>query len=193
MAKLYIIAGCNGAGKTTASYTVLPEMLACREFVNADEIARGLSPFNPESVAIEAGRLMLRRMEDLLAENVDFAFETTLATRSYAQFVRKAQASGYFVTLLFFWLPSPEHAIERVALRVKEGGHNIPEDVIRRRYKNGLANLFEIYLPICDCWAIYDNSSTENYVNVVASGRKNDTVAIENHDSYCKIKNYGRG
>ncbi|MDE7150373.1 MAG: zeta toxin [Bacteroidales bacterium] len=151
MAKLYIIAGCNGAGKTTASYTVLPEMLACREFVNADEIARGLSPFNPESVAIEAGRLMLRRI-----------------------------------------LPSPEHAIERVALRVKEGGHNIPEDVIRRRYKSGLANLLEIYLPICDCWSIYDNSSMENYVNVVASGRKNDTVAIENHDSYC-IKNYGRG
>lgn len=193
MAKLYIIAGCNGAGKTTASYTVLPEMLACREFVNADEIARGLSPFNTESVAIEAGRLMLRRMEDLLAENIDFAFETTLATRSYAQFVRKAQASGYFVTLLFFWLPSPEQAIERVALRVKEGGHNIPEDVIRRRYKNGLANLLEIYLPICDCWSIYDNSSTENYVNVVASGRKNGAVAIENHDSYCKIKSYGRG
>lgn len=94
---------------------------------------------------------------------------------------------------MFFWLPSPEQAIERVALRVKEGGHNIPEDVIRRRYKNGLANLLEIYLPICDCWSIYDNSSTENYVNVVASGRKNGAVAIENHDSYCKIKSYGRG
>ena len=102
MPKLYIIAGCNGAGKTTASYTVLPEMLGCREFVNADEIAKGLSPFNPESVAIEAGRLMLQRMDDLLSEGEDFAFETTLATRSYVKFVERAQAKGYFVTLLYF-------------------------------------------------------------------------------------------
>lgn len=99
MPKLYIIAGCNGAGKTTASYTVLPEMLGCREFVNADEIAKGLSPFNPESVAIEAGRLMLQRMDDLLSEGEDFAFETTLATRSYVKFVERAQAKGYFVTV----------------------------------------------------------------------------------------------
>ena len=101
MPKLYIIAGCNGAGKTTASYTVLPEMLGCKEFVNADEIAKGLSPFNPESVAIEAGRLMLQRMDDLLSEGSDFAFETTLSTRSYVKFIERAQAKGYFVTLLF--------------------------------------------------------------------------------------------
>ncbi len=107
MPKLYIIAGCNGAGKTTASYTVLPEMLGCREFVNADEIAKGLSPFNPESVAIEAGRLMLQRMDDLLSEGSDFAFETTLSTRSYVKFIERAQAKGYFVTLLYFWLPTP--------------------------------------------------------------------------------------
>ena len=104
MPKLYIIAGCNGAGKTTASYTVLPEMLGCKEFVNADEIAKGLSPFNPESVAIEAGRLMLQRMDDLLSEGSDFAFETTLSTRSYVKFIERAQAKGYFVTLLYFWL-----------------------------------------------------------------------------------------
>ena len=119
---------------STASYTVLPEMLGCKEFVNADEIAKGLSPFNPESVAIEAGRLMLQRMDDLLAEGADFAFETTLASRSYVKFVERAQAKGYFVTLLYFWLPTPEQAIERVATRVSEGGHNIPSDVIRRRY-----------------------------------------------------------
>lgn len=107
MPKLYIIAGCNGAGKTTASYTVLPEMLDCKEFVNADEIARGLSPFNPEHVAIEAGRLMLRRMDDLLEENADFAFETTLATRSYTKFIERAHQKGYFVSLLYFWLPTP--------------------------------------------------------------------------------------
>lgn len=150
MPKLYIIAGCNGAGKTTASYTVLPEMLGCKEFVNADEIAKGLSPFNPESVAIEAGRLMLQRMDDLLSEGADFAFETTLATRSYVKFIERAHAKGYFVTLLYFWLPTPEQAIERVATRVSEGGHNIPSDVIRRRYANGLRNLTMLYTPVCD-------------------------------------------
>ena len=134
MPKLYIIAGCNGAGKTTASYTVLPEMLDCREFVNADEIAKGLSPFNPESVAIDAGRLMLQRMDDLLIAGEDFAFETTLATRSYVKFIDQAHAMGYFVSLLFFWLPTPELAIVRVATRVSKGGHDIPEEVIRRRY-----------------------------------------------------------
>ena len=161
MPKLYIIAGCNGAGKTTASYTVLPEMLGCKEFVNADEIAKGLSPFNPESVAIEAGRLMLQRMNDLLSEGQDFAFETTLATRSYVWFIEKAQSKGYFVTLLYFWLPTPEQAIERVATRVREGGHNIPQDVIRRRYANGIRNLTTLYTPICDFWTIYDNSSAD--------------------------------
>ena len=156
MPKLYIIAGCNGAGKTTASYTVLPEMLGCKEFVNADEIAKGLSPFNPESVAIEAGRLMLQRMDDLLSEGSDFAFETTLSTRSYVKFIERAQAKGYFVTLLYFWLPTPEQAIERVATRVREGGHNIPSDVIRRRYANGIKNLTALYIPLCNYWAIYD-------------------------------------
>ncbi|MDE6042961.1 MAG: zeta toxin family protein, partial [Muribaculaceae bacterium] len=127
MAKtLYIIAGCNGAGKTTASYSVLPQLLQCREFVNADEIAKGLSPFNPESVAIEAGRLMLERIESLISQNKTFAIETTLSTRSYSRLVKRAQSLGYEVTLLFFWLPSPEMAVERVAKRVREGGHNIP-------------------------------------------------------------------
>ena len=143
MPKLYIIAGCNGAGKTTASYTVLPEMLGCKEFVNADE-------FNPEGVAIEAGRLMLQRMDDLLSEGADFAFETTLATRSYVKFIERAHAKGYFVTLLYFWLPTPEQAIERVATRVSKGGHNIPSDVIRRRYANGLRNLTMLYTPVCE-------------------------------------------
>ena len=141
MPKLYIIAGCNGAGKTTASYTVLPEMLDCREFVNADEIAKGLSPFNPESVAIDAGRLMLQRMDDLLIAGEDFAFETTLATRSYVKFIDQAHAMGYFVSLLFFWLPTPELAIVRVATRVSKGGHDIPEEVIRRRYATGMRNM----------------------------------------------------
>src|ERR1700743_3459001 len=123
MPNLYIIAGCNGAGKTTASYTVLPEILNCKEFVNADNIAAGISPFNPESVAVEAGRLMLSRIRELMKDCVDFAFETTLATRSYVSLVRKAKEIGYKVTLLFIWLDSPATAMRRVADRVAKGGH----------------------------------------------------------------------
>ena len=191
MPKLYIIAGCNGAGKTTASYTVLPEMLGCKEFVNADEIAKGLSPFNPESVAIEAGRLMLQRMDDLLSDGEDFAFETALATRSYVKFVERTQAQDYFVTLLYFWLPTPEQAIERVATRVSEGGHNIPSDVIRRRYANGIRNLTTLYTPICDYWTIYDNSAADG-IHKVAWGVKDEIKEIVDPLSYQKIVDYER-
>lgn len=175
---LYIIAGCNGAGKTTASMTVLPEVLQCEEFVNADEIAKGLSPFHPEDMAIEAGKLMLKRIDDLLAEKKTFAIETTLATRSYKTLVQRAQTVGYTVTLLFFWLPSPEMAEMRVASRVASGGHNIPKDVIHRRYWLGLQNLFDIFAPMVDYWSLYDNSVNQTPV-VVA----NDIV-----DSYKLIK-----
>ena len=143
---LYIISGPNGAGKTTASYTLLPKILRCKEFVNADEIARGLSPFNPESVAIEAGQLMLKRINELLQRNVSFSIETTLSTRSYFHLVEKAHSQGYDVTLLYFWLKSPQEAIERVAERVAKGGHNIPNDTIIQRYWEGLDNLFNIYI-----------------------------------------------
>ena len=130
---LYIIAGCNGVGKTTASYTILPEIIDCKEFVNADEIAKGLSPFQPETVSFEAGRIMINRINDLLNENESFAFETTLSSRSYKNKILKAKEQGYTITLLFFWLNNIELAKERVKTRVKEGGHNIPEDVIERR------------------------------------------------------------
>jgi predicted ABC-type ATPase len=138
MQNLYIISGCNGAGKTTASFTVLPEMLNCREFVNADEIARGISPFKPASVAIQAGKIMLNRIDELLSQNVDFAIETTLTTKSYLNTIAKAKRLGYQITLLYFWLNDVELAIERVKTRVSEGGHDIPEDVIRRRLQKGL-------------------------------------------------------
>lgn len=151
MAKnLYIISGCNGAGKTTASYTVLPEILGCKEFVNADEIARGLSPFNPTSVAIEAGRLMLQRIEDLLARDESFSIETTLATRSYVNLVHRAKQQEYRVSLLYFWLDSPQLAMRRVAERVSKGGHDIPESTIRRRYAAGIDNLFQLFIPFVD-------------------------------------------
>ena len=157
---LYIIAGPNGAGKTTASYTLLPEILHCVNFVNADEIARGLSPFSPETVDVQAARIMLDRIEELLSQKADFGIETTLATRSYVQLVRRAQASGYKVHLLFFYLETPEQAIQRVAQRVSNGGHGIPEEVIRRRFKRGIDNLLHLYLPICDSVLIYNNIKT---------------------------------
>lgn len=156
---LYIIAGCNGAGKTTASFTILPEIILCKEFVNADEIAKGLSPFQPEKVAFEAGRIMLNRINELLSSNENFAFETTLATKSYKSKVTEAKQNGYTVTLLFFWLQSIELAKERVKTRVAEGGHNIAPDVIERRYINGIKNLFDIYLNIVDGAFIFDNSN----------------------------------
>ena len=178
MKNLYIVSGCNGAGKTTASYTVLPEILECREFVNADEIARGLSPFNAEGVAIEAGRLMLQRIEELLKEDVTFAIETTLATRSYVNLVKRAQRQGYRVNLLYFWLSSPELAMRRVAERVSKGGHDIPEEIIRRRYTAGINNLFMLFMPAVDYWAIFDNSATPRRI-VATGGRKSETVTME--------------
>ena len=185
MPNLYIIAGCNGAGKTTASYTVLPEMLDCREFVNADSIAAGLSPFNPESVAFEAGRIMLHRIHELLEEGHDFAFETTLATRSYVHLVHKAREKGYKITLVYFWLNSPELAKQRVAYRVSQGGHNIPDETVERRYKRGLNNLFSLFIPICDLWLLVDNSL--NDLSIIAQGEANIGINIRNTDLWHQI------
>lgn len=190
MKNLYIVSGCNGAGKTTASYTVLPEILECREFVNADEIARGLSPFNAEGVAIEAGRLMLQRIEELLKEDVTFAIETTLATRSYVNLVMRAQRQGYRVNLLYFWLSSPELAMRRVAERVSKGGHDIPEEIIRRRYTAGINNLFKLFMPVVDYWAIFDNSQADRLK--IASGRLDKPADIKNRELYETIFAYVR-
>jgi predicted ABC-type ATPase len=158
MPDLYLIAGCNGAGKTTAATVLLPEVLGIQHFVNADQIAAELSPENPEAVAIQAGRLMLQRVDELLAEGADFALETTLATRSYTGLVRRARAVGYDAVLVYFWLESPELAIRRVARRVREGGHFIPDDVVRRRYALGLKNLRELFLPLVDEWLVCENN-----------------------------------
>ncbi|MVM31945.1 AAA family ATPase [Spirosoma sp. HMF4905] len=161
MPNLYIMAGPNGAGKTTTAYTLLPEILSVWEFVNADEIARGLSPFRPDSVAFEAGRIMLQRIDFLISKDVDFAFETTLSTRSYVQTIRRAKEAGYSVTLFFIYLSSPEMAVSRVAKRVSMGGHHIPTDVVYRRYERALKNLFTLYLPICDSFWVVNNSGEE--------------------------------
>jgi len=183
---LYVIAGCNGAGKTTASFTVLPEMLKCREFVNADEIAAGISPFNPEGVAIQAGRLMIDRIIQLLKDGETFAFETTLATRSYVKLIQQAKKRGYFVTLLFFSLSSAEQAQRRVAQRVSMGGHNIPTDVIIRRYEAGLQNLFQLYMPVCDYWTLYDNSNCPAVR--IASGFGTEKIEVFERDRFVELK-----
>ncbi len=176
---LYIIAGCNGAGKTTASFTILPEIIDCKEFVNADEIAKGLSPFQPEKVAFEAGRIMLKRITELLENEETFAFETTLSTRSYKLKVEEAKQKGYTVTLLFFWLQNVELAKERVRIRVTEGGHNIESSVIERRYIKGIKNLFDIYLPIVDGALIFDNSFGKH----ILIGKKSTGLELEITDS----------
>jgi predicted ABC-type ATPase len=171
--KVYIIAGCNGAGKTTAAMTLLPEILACREFVNADEIARGLSPLNPESVAIAAGRLMLQRIAELASMRESFAIETTLATRIYISLIREWRDKGYEIRLSFFRLATPEIARQRVAMRVAAGGHRIPDDVIVRRFEAGWRNFERHYKDIVDDWVVYDNSG--NSPVVVDSGSNDFT------------------
>lgn len=189
MAKsLYIICGCNGAGKTTASYTVLPEILDCKEFVNADEIARGLSPFNPGSVEIESGRLMLQRIEELMARNATFSIETTLATKSYINLVKRAHKQGYSVKLVFFWLRTPDLAIRRVSERVQNGGHGIPEQTIKRRYVAGIRNLFQLFANEVDYWMIFDNSVNPR-IKIASGGRGRDTK-IEDETLYQEIRSY---
>ena len=180
MPNLYIIAGCNGAGKTTASYTILPEMLNCKEFVNADSIAAGLSPFNYESVAFEAGRIMLRRIQQLIEEKVDFAFETTLAGKNYVQLIKSAKTFDYEVTLVYFWLNSPELAKQRVVSRVKKGGHNVSGEIIERRYYRGIFNLFNVYIPACHNWMIIDNMDA--VPDVISYGQGAQEKVIINDD-----------
>jgi predicted ABC-type ATPase len=155
---ILVIGGPNGAGKTTAAKELLPSRLSVSEFLNADEIARGLSPFNPDHAAISAGRFMLARMQTLVAQNTSFAFETTCAGLSQLRLLNVCKANDWQVALIFLWLPSPDEAIRRVARRVLQGGHDIPEHVIVRRYWAGLRNLHEHYLPLADVAIIYDNS-----------------------------------
>ena len=182
MPRLYIISGCNGAGKTTASYSLLPEMLDCKEFVNSDEFAKGLSPFDPSKASIQASRYMLMKIRYLLKRHEDFAVETTLATRTLLKTVKSAQAAGYTVTLLYFWLNSPELAVERVRARVEAGGHNIPEETIRRRYNTGIYYFFNLYAPISERWILADNSQIP--FRVIAEGSKDEVINIRDEETY---------
>ena len=186
MPRLFIISGCNGAGKTTASYSLLPEMLDCKEFVNSDEFAKGLSPFDPSKASIQASRYMLLKIRYLLKRGEDFAIETTLATRTLLKTAKMAQAAGYTVTLLYFWLNSPALAVERVRARVEAGGHNIPEETIRRRYNTGIYYFFNLYAPICERWILADNSQIP--FRVIAEGSKTDVINIRDEQTYAVIK-----
>ena len=185
MPRLFILSGCNGSGKTTASYSLLPELLECSELVNSDEFAKSLSPFNPSAASVIASRYMLAKIKYLLSRKVDFIIETTLATRSLTNIINEAKDLGYEVTLIYFWLNSVELAISRVKKRVASGGHSIPEDVIRRRYVMGLKYFFEIYSPICHRWVLADNSKSP--FTVVAEGTK-DNIQIKDEEKYALIR-----
>lgn len=185
MKNLYILAGCNGAGKTTAAFHLLPGILQCKEFVNADEIARGISPFQPEKATFEAGKIMTRRIEDLMNAEKSFAIETTLAAISYLRTVRVAQKRGYYVTLIFFWLPDVELAKARVRLRVQEGGHSVPEKVIERRFRRGIVNFFDHFLPLCDNVMVFNNASEEP--KLVMAKTKDKPQEIFDNEIYNQI------
>ncbi len=187
MPTLFIISGCNGAGKTTASFTILPELLNIKEFVNADEIARGISPFQPEKVAIEAGKIMVTRLNDLISKRLDFAFETTLSSRSITGIINQARQAGYSINLIYYFLDSVDLAIERVRMRVSEGGHDIPNDIIIRRYYAGLKNLIHLYKSQVDYWLLIDNSKTEP--EVIAEGHREEGCQIINSQKWMIIKN----
>lgn len=186
MPNVFVIAGPNGAGKSTAAPRLIGERLHISEFVNADVIASGLSAFASEKVALEAGRIMLRRLDELSQAGADFAFETTLASRHFASWIRKLRKErGYKFHLVYLWLPDVEQNIRRVAERVRQGGHAVPEDVIRRRYVSGLANLLELYMPVADSWAVYDNS---NVLSLIAKRELDGSEEVHDAEAWSMIE-----
>jgi len=170
MPNIIVIAGPNGAGKSTVAPALLQGTLRVNEFVNADAIAQGLSAFAPERVAFQAGKIMLERLQQLANQRVNFAFETTLASRTFAPWIANLQQTGYLFNIIFLWLPSAEMAIARVQQRVNQGGHHVPEETIRRRYNSGILNFFQLYRPLADNWRFYDNSNPLE-IRLIASGR----------------------
>jgi predicted ABC-type ATPase len=184
--QVIVVAGPNGAGKTTASKGVLRDMLPVVEFVNADAIAAGLSGYAPGAAAISAGRIMLARLRELAHARADFAFETTLASRTFAPFLRTLRGEGYEVNVLFLWLSNPAVAVRRVKSRVAEGGHSVPEDVVRRRYQRGLENFFALYRPLADRWRLYDNSGSGS-PQAVASGTRDDVLCVQDARRWSRV------
>jgi predicted ABC-type ATPase len=178
-----ILAGPNGAGKSTSAPTVIDQLMAVGAFVNADTIARGLSAFDVEGVAFQAGRIMLERLEELAAQRADFAFETTLASRTFAPFIRKLRDAGYYVQVVYVWLNSADLCIERVKGRAQTGGHFVEEAIVRRRYERSLRNFFNLYQPLVDDWRVYDNSDPSGS-RVVAAGHGSTTTVIHDQQTW---------
>lgn len=183
---LIIVAGPNGAGKTTAAANILVGALPVQEFVNANIIAKGLSSFQPESVAFDAGRIMLQRLHHLTAQRANVAFETTLASRTFASWIKTLTPTGYEFHLLFFWLPSANMAVARVRTRVLEGGHHVPEETIRRRYETGLRNFFRIYRPLAASWRFYDNS-VRGERRLIANGARGRADVVFDQDLWNNV------
>ncbi len=181
-----VLAGPNGAGKSTSAPSLLQGTLEVPEFVNADTIARGLCAFDPGRVAIASGRIMLRRIRELADSGSSFAFETTLASRLFAPWLAELVESGYRFCLVFLWLHGADLAVQRVAERVKGGGHAVPEDVVRRRYDAGLKNFFELYRPLAGVWRVYDNSSLPGQ-RLVAVGQKTKTTRVLDEETWRQI------
>jgi predicted ABC-type ATPase len=173
-----MIAGPNGAGKTTLALRTMPEFFSVHEFVNADEIARGLNPFNPDGQAVMAGRLMLKRIDDLIASRTSFSFETTGASRGFASKLEQAKATGYKIGLFYVWLPDARAAKDRVRLRVSQGGHNIPEDTIERRYTRSVRNLIDLYLPLADEADIYNGAAAKVSKKRVIADKKGEDFRV---------------
>lgn len=190
-ARIVVIAGPNGAGKTTAAPRLLKGALRVSEFVNADTIAQGLSAFDPESVAIDAARIMLRRLKELANEGGSFAFETTLASRSFAPWISSLRQQGWRFHLLYLWLPSPDLACFRVEDRVRHGGHNVPDETINRRYGAGLRNFFHLYQSIADNWRMYDNSSGA-IPRIVALGKGISRIRTFDTETWREIQEAGK-
>ncbi len=181
-----IIGGPNGAGKSTCAASLLPVELNIRQFVNADTIAIGLAAFAPETAAVQAGRVMLQRLAELARERQSFAFETTLASRSFAPFSRRLREDGYVVHLIYVWLRSPELALQRVAARVSQGGHSVPEATVRRRYARGLTLFRELYRPLADSWVLCDNSGDGPVV--VVRGRQGSVEQVFHQELWDEIE-----
>lgn len=186
MSEIYVFGGCNGSGKTTLATRFLVGVNNEVEFVNADIIAASLNPDDVDSAAIQASRMMLKRLDHLAQENLDFAFETTLAARTFAKFLRGCKAKGYTINLIYIWLSTPELAISRVARRVASGGHDIPEATIVRRYERGRSNFFELYMAIADNFQVYDNSRNNNSL-VSYRSSPNRRITVLNSDIWNQI------
>jgi predicted ABC-type ATPase len=187
-----VLAGPNGAGKSTTAPMLLRDAFAVDEFVNADAIAHGLSAFAPETVAIEAGRIMLKRLTELAAKRVNFAFETTLASRTFAPWLERLTSTGYRAHLMFLALPNAEAAIARVGVRVELGGHDIPEPVIRRSFESGLKNFFRLYKPIVSSWGLYD-TSLPNQPMLIAEKTGHGRLEVMRKAVYDRLsEEYGR-